>query len=165
MTKNNKQIAKALLTSFSTFGKYLVALDKDILNRAQYSYMNYEHVFLQVSSICDMIGDGEKLRAIKERIERVLGFAPEKYEKVLYLHYYHQLSITKIAKTLDISERTVSRRIKEAVDWFAERLDEVIDLVSFKGILQRHRWLSHLFNSVNCKRVHSLAQGTLHEFA
>ena len=143
-----QMIAKTLLASLESFGKYLVALDKSIVRKAQNSYIDYHFTYAQVLHICKLIDDNCLLREIKTRIETLLTRAPAKYEKVIYLFYHHDLPTLRIAEILKVSQRTVFRYLASALDWFTTRIDEVIDPIAFAQLIQNQSWLRSIYNRI-----------------
>ena len=147
-TNDKIVFAKTLLTSLSSLNKFINAIDRTILDKAQFSFMNYGNTYNQISNICDIICGNNELRVLQKNIEELLARAPSKYEKIIYLHYRNELSIPKVAKTLGISERTAFRHLASATQWFAIRMDEVIHPVDFDYILSQNLWLRNIHKRV-----------------
>jgi len=78
---DDRQITKVLLTALPVLASFLEAADKDILDKAQFSYCNYGETYNQMTNICNMIEHNHYLRIIRERIERTISRAPKNHEK------------------------------------------------------------------------------------
>ena len=90
--------------------------------------------FLRKNSRVILIDDDNKLDALNyqdndndPRLER-LGFLvkelPEKYRRVIILHYYDSMPIKDISNILNISEVAVKKRLERARNILKERMEE-----------------------------------------
>jgi|GEM_PF-3007810 len=145
---DKKILTKTLLTSLSTYDQFLTAFEKNITHRAQFSFVNYFDTYNQTQKICDLIDDYSTLHDIRERINTVLSRASAKDEKILRLYYCDCLSVNQIAKKFNISGRTVFRYLSHALDWFIERIDEVIDCTNAGLLLDNNAWLKNIYRRI-----------------
>ncbi len=90
--------------------------------------------FLRKNSRVILMDDDNKLDALNyqdndndPRLER-LGFLvkelPEKYRRVIILHYYDSMPIKDISNILNISEAAVKKRLERARNILKERMEE-----------------------------------------
>jgi DNA-directed RNA polymerase specialized sigma24 family protein len=139
-------LAKTLLTALSKVEQFLAAVDKSIIDQAQYSYRHYSNTQRTMEEIIDNIHKKKLLQDLRARTERLLELAPKKFSRVLILAYVHQLSARKIADIIKKTERTVFRHLCEGLAWFANHIDDIIDNYDFACMMSEEPWLRNIYN-------------------
>ena len=126
----------------------------DVIQNVFYKFFNYKKTFnspneekywlirVTINESKDLlrknkkitIVDDDKLDYIQtndeikdERLNKVsllVKLLPDKYKKVIILHYYDLLSINEISKTLNISESAVKKRLERARNMLKDGMEE-----------------------------------------
>ena len=123
----------------SELGEFISKRNREITLKAQYSYCDYNNTETQVQDIIDLIWTKTELEKINSLTEKILQEAPKAYSKVLFLRYHRQLPCSKVAKILNVSERTVFRRLEKALDWLATQIDKHPFLNNLQNLLSKKR--------------------------
>lgn len=138
-------MAKTMLTALSKVEQFLAALDKSIINQAQYSYRHYTTTQKTIEDILASIQTKQLLQDLRVKTERLLEITPHNYRRVLILAYVHQFPVKKIAETIKKTERTVFRYLADGLRWFADRITSVVSNYDFANIMTDEAWLRNIY--------------------
>jgi DNA-directed RNA polymerase specialized sigma24 family protein len=144
MHKTN--MAKTLLTALSKYEQFIAAIDKSIINTAQYSYQHYSTTMNTLEDIIDSMDKKQTLHNLRVKTQKLLDITPHKFRRVLILTYVHQLCTKKVAEIIKKSQRTVFRNLRDGLEWFSARLDTVTDNYDFANLVYAEPWLKNIYN-------------------
>jgi len=139
-------MAKTLLTALSKYEQFLAAIDKSILDYAQYSYRLYSTTLQTIDDIIGNIQKKTMLHNLRMKTERLLDLTPHKFRRALILAYVHQLTAKEISKIIKKTERTVFRYLHDGLEWFCAHIDSVTDNYHFMQVLDEEMWIKNIYN-------------------
>ena len=139
--------AKTLLTVAPNLETYARELEHRNMFRASHSYSSLR----DPEELCQLIIDQtyriNNLRDLARKIQTLLTCSPVQHSSVITMYYFKKLTSAQIAKKLKITERTVFRRLHEAISHIAFRLDRLgINSFTFKTLLEQNLWIATMHN-------------------
>jgi DNA-directed RNA polymerase specialized sigma24 family protein len=143
---NKKLIAKTLLTALSKYEQFLAAIDKSILDKAQYSYIRYTNTMQTIDSIIDSMQKKTVLHNLRVKTEHLLDLTPHKFRRTLILAYIHQMTAKQISKLIRKTERTVFRYLQKGLEWFSTNIEYITDNYGFMQVLDEEMWIRNIYN-------------------
>ena len=140
---NKTTAAKTLLTVAPLLEQFCEALKKANHANAIRSFNGTIDTLALCDKIIEQTLRADSLHNLKIKIQRLIDSLPRRESQVLHSHFLDQQTTTKTAEDLNVTQRTVFRRLKTAVDDFAQKLDTIaINSFTFDELLRRNRWIS-----------------------
>ncbi len=120
------------LDSFNYRSKFLCWIYRIAINTA-ISHQNRERRFLHPDNLPEVVGQEKQNPDAqlmdKERdasLHQAIAQLKEKYQTVILLHYFEQLSYAEIAREMELTEKKVKSRLFDARRMLREQLSEHI---------------------------------------
>ena len=122
-TKTKHEVAKAVLAVYPRIDGYVESQTKRNYVRALSAFHSEMDTQTLMERIIDKAYEIQRLHNIKLKIDRWLNNAPKRVRTTLELAYFEHLTPPEIAERMGISERSAFRHMTEALDWFANGMD------------------------------------------
>ena len=135
--------ARTILEILPQIDKYCECIAKANTARAIQSYsLDWGETYRIMETIIDKTYKSQVLHNLKIKVMKQLEGAPPKTKKVIELFFIERKKKTAVAKTLDISERTLFRAAENAVEWFAKNLDACgVTEDAYRRLLADYNWI------------------------
>jgi len=146
--------SKTLLTCYDSLEKIANAIDNLVVTNCVNSASNGHSILQNANRVIDLMERKKKIVNIKVLIEDVLSFIEPKHTRVLILKYVDRVKSEDMAKVLNVSLRTLFRKINRSLELFAEALikkgysPEVLSLW-----LENEGWIKELYNALIKKEL------------
>ena len=111
-----------LIKDFSTIQAFLYAAVRNAFvnhekQRKKYLYLDeFENFELPYFVENTQIEDEEELKALKEKIHRIINSLTPRQKEIIYLRFLHQKEYEEIARIMDMSEQAARNRTYRAME-------------------------------------------------
>lgn len=124
MGKNIDKIkrARAILHALPRLETRIDAECKYTNRLAQNSWNGYEETLSVMQRVIDHTYKIWQMHNLKVRAERIIEYAPKKIRRVIEYTFIDGFDITTLAHKMKTSERTASRLLNKAVQYFADTM-------------------------------------------
>jgi len=148
MRKNDQ--AKTILTILPDIGRYCDGVARANHARALASFNTCTDTQQLMESIIDRAYKSQVLHNLKIKVEKQLESAPKKLGAFITAYFIEKKKIAQVATELGLCERTVFRKIDDAIEWFATKLERCGVTQDFFGhLILTFGWVAAIYNSTS----------------
>ena len=142
---------KTILQSYNFIARVNRTIDKQVADRSVMSHLfsfGYQDTLSLMESIIDLIERKQNLLKLKELVEDGFNFINPEHAKALMLTYIDEYNIDDISTLLNLSKRTLQRKINKALSemfYFFNKNGYTIEYIEKK--YEQEKWLVGAFNN------------------
>ena len=152
MKIEERNLSRALLTSYGHLETICGAIDKTVLNCGIKSGNSYCSAEFIAEKIINLTERKKFLINLKVLIDKALSRTKKSFARVLLLKYVDQVDSTLASKILNVSTRTYFRQINTALELFWDSLTSMgYNTEKIFALISEENWIMDIYNAYKNK--------------